>query len=291
MDLEKTVESVSGDTLAVLCVNMFGLPLDIDGLKSRLKTHGSNPFVIEDAASSFGTRKSGKFSGTFGDIGFLSFNRGKNLSTVSGGLIVTDNEGVIRAVQEEVDKLPQPGFAAKMKIYLSAPGLALAVRPWVYTIFRQLMSGLKHTTLHESFGSFHYTRLQGSLGCSLLKNAERIFIAREENGRLLYNALKHVPGIRLPVMPDMWRIVFNQFPILVEEPRKRMDVVKAMIRAGVEATILYDRPIHKIYGGNFGCEYPNAEYMADRLVLIPVHPYMTEKSLQRCIEAVKRSDG
>lgn len=66
-----------------------------------------------------------------------------------------------------------------------------------------------------------------------------------------------------------------------------MEVIHAINRTGLESTILYDKPIHRIYG-NGDQSYPHAEYIAERLVLIPVHHYVKTETLYRAVEAVKK---
>ncbi|KPJ99496.1 MAG: hypothetical protein AMK71_09680 [Nitrospira bacterium SG8_35_4] len=283
MDTELTAAAVSDRTLAILCVNMFGIPVEIDSIRIPEDTH-----VIEDAASSFGTRKGGRLSGVFGDTGFISLNRGKNLSAVTGGIIVTDNDRLANLIGDEIGGLPHRQFPERAKIFLKAIALSYAVRPWCYTLLKRAISRFKYTTVHEDFESFRHTRFQGALGCVLLKRAEEIFHGREEKGRFLHDAFSNVRGIRRPSMPDGWRVVFNQFPIIVEDAKKRPSVLDAINSTGLEATMLYDKPIHKIYG-NGKESHPHAEYMADRLVLIPVHHYVKTAMLYRAVEAVKKA--
>ena len=128
---------------------------------------------------------------------------------------------------------------------------------------------------------------QRALGCSLLKRSEEIFIDREDKGKLLHDAFIHVKGIRCPIIPNSWRVVFNQFPIIVEDAEKRMKVYDAINSTGLESTILYDKPIHWIYS-NGSESFPNAEYISERLVLIPVHHYVNSVALYMVIEAVKK---
>ena len=280
MDLERTSEAINDNTLAILGVHMFGLPMDISSLDSKL-------FVIEDAASAFGTKKGDRYGGSFGNVGFISFNRGKNLSTVAGGIIVTDDDALAQAVSRAINGLPYPGLNARLKMVLKALALSYAVRPWFYTMLRKAISKFKYTTLHEDFDSFRYAGFQEALGCSLLKRAEGIFKDRESKGLMLYEGLKNVSGVRLPRLPKGWRVVFNQFPLLVKDAPKRMSVIAALLAEGLEATVLYDKAINKIYG--IAGEYPNAEYMADRLVLIPVHHYVPAGSLQRAVRTIERT--
>ncbi len=90
MDAEKLFDRLSANTSCVLCVHMFGLPVrGITDLRQRLP---KDIFLIEDAAQAMGGRIMGKHIGTFGDIGFFSLNRGKNLPTYGGSCLVTDND-------------------------------------------------------------------------------------------------------------------------------------------------------------------------------------------------------
>ena len=285
MDTEKTTAAVSDRTLAILCVNMFGIPVEIDKISAAKDTP-----VIEDAASSFGTRKGARLTGTFGDTGFISLNRGKNLSAVTGGIIVTDDYKFAKLIRDETEKLPCHGFPGRTKIFLKAIALSYAVRPWCYTLLKSAISRFKYTTVHEDFESFQHTEFQGALGCSLLKGAEEIFRSREEKGMILHDAFSHMKGIRGPEIPVGWKVAFNQFPVIVENAEKRMNVLDAINRTGLESTILYDKPIHKIYGSS-GESYPHAEYLSDRLVLIPVHHYVKTETLYRAVEAVKKVIG
>lgn len=293
MDEEELIKSLNQNTLAVLSVHLFGLPSPIERLMSLKKKMGFH--VIEDAASSFGTRdRKGFHSGTRGDVGFLSFNRGKNISTVRGGAIITNDDNLAIEFKKEVEALPEPDINKRLRIYIDGIGLSLAVRPWFYTIFYPLVSQFKKTTLHENFESFRYTSFQIGLGLSLLEKAEDIFQEREDKGKYLYNALKGLKELRVPSIPDGWRVVFNQFPIIVHDTLKRDILIERVLKAGIEATTLYDKPIHRIYEDDFQSQiksgtddpFPNATFMAERLLLIPTHPFIGKKDLEKIVEII-----
>ncbi|HBE90828.1 MAG TPA: hypothetical protein DDW41_06490 [Candidatus Andersenbacteria bacterium] len=280
MDLSKALDAVTDKTMAMLCIHMFGLPLLIDKLREQ-----TDVFMIEDAASSFGTSKDGKLSGAFGDAGFISFNRGKNLSTVAGGVVVTDRDELAEAVRQEIGKLPEADVKTRLMIYAKALGLSYAIRPWFYTLFSAVLSRFKYTTVHEGFSSFRYTDFQRSLGSVMLRKSDLIFQARAQKGRLLHNAFRDMKGIRIPLLSEGWRSVFNQFPLIIEDKTRRLKVMEAIRAVGLESTILYDSPIHAIYPEPGG-HYPNAEYMAERLVLVPVQHYVTDDKLYQAVEAI-----
>ena len=74
------------------CVPMhtFGIPCRISEISSICKKW--NISLVEDAAESLGSSCNNKHTGTFGDLGTLSFNGNKIITTGGGGMILTDNE-------------------------------------------------------------------------------------------------------------------------------------------------------------------------------------------------------
>jgi len=115
MDEDEVVRSLDDKTLAILPVHLFGLPCPIERLIILKKEMGF--YIIEDAASSFGTKNMDGFhSGTRGDVGFLSFNRGKNISTIAGGAIITNDDGLAEELRKEEEALPEPDFLSRLRI-------------------------------------------------------------------------------------------------------------------------------------------------------------------------------
>ncbi|CAK8717193.1 DegT/DnrJ/EryC1/StrS aminotransferase [Candidatus Electrothrix gigas] len=81
----------------VVLVHLYGQPADIDPIKAACDKHGV--LLIEDAAEALGARYKGKVPGTFGLAGFYSFNGNKIITTSGGGMIVSDDEALIRKVK------------------------------------------------------------------------------------------------------------------------------------------------------------------------------------------------
>ena len=75
---------------AVVAVHTFGHPCDLEGLLSVTKEF--NLQLVEDAAESLGSYYKGQHTGTFGQLGCLSFNGNKTITTGGGGAILTNNE-------------------------------------------------------------------------------------------------------------------------------------------------------------------------------------------------------
>ncbi len=288
MDVNAIHACMNKNTLCIVPVHMFGLPIDMETIMGIAQQNSL--FVVEDAASSLGTTIHKHPTGTFGDIGFYSFNRGKNLSTFSGGCIVTDREELSEAIQKEYDLLSKPGLIQQVKIAAKLIALALAVRPLFYTIFHDLISKLKYTTLHTDFDSFMYTEFQAAIGHVLFRRATKIFNKRYDHGIFLHDMLKDLKGIRIPEWPPYAIPIFNQFPILFDDKKTREFFLKKINDTGIESTILYPDPIHRIYDIGYDLDkdpFPNATSLSKRLLLIPTHPIMDIEKLSIIINIIK----
>lgn len=75
---------------AVLPVHIFGHPNRIDEITEVAYKY--NLKVVEDSAESLGSYFKEKHTGTFGDIGILSYNGNKTLTTGGGGMILTNDQ-------------------------------------------------------------------------------------------------------------------------------------------------------------------------------------------------------
>ena len=72
---------------AIIAVHLFGVPYQVAAIRAIANTYQIP--ILEDAASALGSTSKGQKCGTFGDIGVLSFNGNKIITTSGGGAIVT----------------------------------------------------------------------------------------------------------------------------------------------------------------------------------------------------------
>ncbi len=82
------------ETKAVIAANLYGVPAKLSEIREICREHGI-PF-IEDAAESLGSVYQGEQTGRFGDIGILSFNGNKIITTSGGGMLVSKNEEYVK---------------------------------------------------------------------------------------------------------------------------------------------------------------------------------------------------
>jgi CDP-6-deoxy-D-xylo-4-hexulose-3-dehydrase len=87
---ESVDEAASDRTRAVFPVHLLGNPVDMDPLMLRARSRGM--WVVEDTCESLGTEINDRKVGSFGDFGTFSFYFSHHITTIEGGMVVTDDE-------------------------------------------------------------------------------------------------------------------------------------------------------------------------------------------------------
>jgi len=89
-DLRKLKDAVSEKTKVICAVNLLGNPNDFDVIKAIIKNY--NIILLEDNCESLGAEFKNKKTGTIGLLGTFSFFFSHHISTMEGGMVVTDDE-------------------------------------------------------------------------------------------------------------------------------------------------------------------------------------------------------
>lgn len=77
---------------AIIAVHLYGMPFKVEELRSVARKYGVP--ILEDSAEALGSTYKGQKCGTFGDIGILSFNGNKIITTSGGGALVSNEKSV-----------------------------------------------------------------------------------------------------------------------------------------------------------------------------------------------------
>ncbi len=103
---EKIEEKITDKTKAIIVQHTFGNSAEMDRIMKIAKKH--NLYLIEDCAHSLGSEYKKKKTGIFGDAAFFSFGRDKVISSVSGGMVITNNSELGKKIKEFKDQIPYP---------------------------------------------------------------------------------------------------------------------------------------------------------------------------------------
>lgn len=279
-DHQQLEKVLSEKTLCVLVPHLFGIPSDADWILKVCKDRGI--FVVEDGAQAMGTSTdTGQLVGTMGDAGFFSFGRGKPVTCGSGGVIITDSDPIARGILEGYSRIPRPGIAADLAGFLKSLAMSLFIHPALYWIPAGLpFLGLGETLFYSDFPVTKLSTMQAGLGLSWKDRLARSMKARSENVERLCRRL----GCSCPCGEDKRTLSLLRFPVLLKTGKDKKAICDLARKDGLGITPMYPSPINEIreIKDQFtGMTYPVAKLVAEKLVTLPTHAYLTNRDIDR----------
>lgn len=285
LDYDQLEQVINKDTLCIVPVHMFGYPCAMAPIQEIAKAE--NVFLFEDACQAPGARLSTKMVGSLGDAACFSLCKGKNFSTFNGGVATTNSDEIAERIRSLRDTLPLYGALFSISTACKLTALSLAMKPFFYKMLYPLIAPFKSTEVHTEFDPKHFTEFQAALGKRLLGKLEKTNHIRKKNGLKLIDSLKSYDSLIIPQIIEGAEPVFNHLPVVLKRSELVQPVRAALWRKGIDTARMYERPIHRIYDLGYDGEqdpFPNATYVAERLVTLPTHPYLKDRDLENIIE-------
>ena len=264
-------KKITKKTKVILPVHLHGRPAEMDTIMSLAKKY--NTHVIEDAAHAVEAMYHGGKIGSIGDITVFSFYVTKNLATGEGGMVTTNNEK----------------WADRIKV-LRLHGLSLDA--WKrYSVV--------HFKLYEAIEpgfKYNLTDIASSLGIHQLKRIERNLERRKQIWNMYIQAFKNETLLTLPAPVESGtRHAMHLFAILINLEEMKIErnefvdrLIKENIGSGVHFSPVHLHPYYrKTYGYKKG-DFPNAEFVGERIVSLPLGANLTDEDVRDVIGAVKK---
>ena len=239
-DLDTLAGVDFGRVLAIVSANLYGLPNALSDLESF--AHGHGIFMLDDAAQALGARYQGRPAGSFGHAGLFSFDKGKNITTLQGGVLVADSEELSNALDSAATELLAASPVGTLGTLCKLPVYALLLRPWAYGAVRRLPLGLGTTPYEAAYPIAPYSRALAGLAALQLERLGDINGVRVRNAGRLSEALAGLPGLAVPRVLPGAEPVYARYPVLVE-PRRRAGFIAALEQAGIGATASYPQAL------------------------------------------------
>ncbi|MBN1335222.1 MAG: DegT/DnrJ/EryC1/StrS family aminotransferase [Deltaproteobacteria bacterium] len=303
LDPEAFERAITPRTRAVIPTHLFGTPCDMGRIREIADRHDLK--VIEDTAQATGASFRGRAVGSFGHVAYYTFGLTKNMTTLSGAMVTTDDDAVAEHVRAAVASGRPAPLEKSVKEAITGSAMMVATHPWVYpfTVHPVIVLGnrLGKDPIHERFGEAErrYDTIpeawidarprgvQAAVGLRQLERLDRLNGARAANGRRLDEALADVPGLEVPEYPEGAEPIYLSF---VVHHDRREDLAAALRRRGVDTTIGYmanisDHSLFPEIRNPDAC--PNAARAFHRLLHLPVHPNLTPRDLDHMVEAVR----
>lgn len=219
------------------CVPMhtFGHPCKIDEVVDICNSHHIK--VVEDAAESMGSFYKGKHTGTFGDIGMLSFNGNKILTTGGGGMLLFNDIQMAKHAKHLTTQAKVP-------------------HPWEY--------------VHDEVGyNYRMPNINAALGLAQLEQLES-FLNIKRRISESYDQFFTSIAIRFVKEPQDSRSNYWLNSILFENKEIRDSFLKFSNENGVMTRPVWEL-MHRLpmYKDTQHFNLSNAEWISARLVNIP----------------------
>lgn len=153
LDLNKLEKAIGPKTRAIKLVHVYGNPCDMDGIMALARKH--NLFVIEDCCEAMGAMYDGKHVGTIGDIGNYSFFFAHHITTMEGGISVTNDFNLT----ETMKILRAHGWSRESKEHQKYIDMYPDIDPRF--IFINQGYNLRPTELNAAMGAIQLPKLDG----------------------------------------------------------------------------------------------------------------------------------
>lgn len=246
VNTEQMESKINDKTLALMPVHLFGKPANMHQIMALAKKYDLP--VIEDTCDAVGSELDGKYVGTFGTAGCLSFYVSHTISGGEGGAILTDDDKIAELARSlrnhgkssndlfGMFTFNVVGFSAKMNEMEAAVGLG------AIHVVNQTVERRRHILT---------------------------YLNQELNGQFMEG--------------ESQKIVPHCFPILLRDKAARDAAMKELDAANIEVRPSYpclptQTKAYAFLGHRLG-DFPMAEEFGDRGLYVPSHQNITDEEL------------
>lgn len=279
LDPQAVAAKLTSRTKVILPVHLYGQCCDMDALNEIARPRSI--VVVEDAAHAAGAEYKGRKAGALGDIGIFSFHQQKNMVTLGeGGMITTSSKGMFESMLSHRSLCCRTYDPKGKYLPIDENILPMGKRYW-------------HLEFDGIGSNYRMTEMQAAVGIVQLRKLDSLNARRIEIARQYSEGLQGIKGLRLPSVPPQLKHVFHVYLLLLE-PDFRLSkedfmwelYTKKQIKAWSHYMPIHLTEIYRSMGHGEG-ECPVAESLFDRYVSIPIHPRMTEESIQYVIQSIR----
>jgi dTDP-4-amino-4,6-dideoxygalactose transaminase len=239
----KLEAAITPRTKAIIPIHLYGMPADMDGIKTIADRHGLP--IIEDAAQAHGARYRGKRVGQFGQLACFSFYPSKNLGAYGeGGALVTNDAAIAHRARSLRDHAQNQKY------------------------------------LHDEIGyNYRMDSFQAAVLAIKLKRLDAWNVARADRAAC-YTELLKGSLYKLPAQLSDSECVWHCY--VIETP-ERERVRSALQDAGIETAVHYPVPIHlqKVYAhlGYRPGDLPATEILCQQCLSLPIYPELSKEKI------------
>ena len=268
IDPQRIADAVTPRTRAIVPVHLCGRPCDMDAIGDIAQRH--DLIVVEDAAHAVETVYKGRKVGTISTLTSFSFYVTKNIVTGEGGMVTTNN----------------PDFADKIKMY--------ALHGMSRDAWRRYSDdGFKHYQVVFPGFKYNMMDLQAAIGIHQMDRVDSWLARRNVIWARYEEAFANLPvGRPLPAAADTVH-ARHLYTLMIDRARcgiSRDEFMDRMHQLNIGTGVHYvGIHLHPYYSETFGftpASFPNATWLSERTVSLPLSPKLSDADVEDVIAAV-----
>ncbi|MBV9423848.1 MAG: DegT/DnrJ/EryC1/StrS family aminotransferase [Solirubrobacterales bacterium] len=268
IDFAAAEAAITSRTRAIMPVHLAGRPVDMDRLATLRDQRGL--VVIEDAAHAIGAEWRSRKIGAFGNLTAFSFYVTKNISTIEGGALVTED----------------PEIAAQVE-RLALHGLSLGA----WQRFSDV--GFRHYEVVNPGFKFNMTDVQAALGLHQLPRLDDWIELRREQWERYDELLAGLPLETPPPPEPGTKHARHLYQVLLDPDARveRDELLSALSERNIGTGVHYRGVhLHPFYRDKYGLrpeDFPVANAISERTVSLPLSPKVTESDQHDVVSALR----
>ncbi len=271
MDPRKVEAAITSRTKAILGVEVFGNPAQMDDLR-RIAAAREIP-LVEDCCEGFGGSWRGRPIGAFGRVGVFGFYPNKQITTGEGGMIVTDDDHLASLCRS----MRNHGRPADADGALTAS--VAAGRSWLQ---------------HERLGfNYRLSEVAAAIGVGQMQRLNHLLEMRERVAGEYIRLLAAEEALALPTVESDTTMSWFVFVVRLahEYTREERDrIIEGLRRHDIGAAAYFPcihlQPFYRERFGHGAGDFPAAESVSDRTIALPFHPRLSPKEIDLVVQTL-----
>jgi len=259
LDPVNFLKKITPGTKGVIVVHIAGLPCpETEEIREICQKEGL--FLLEDVAHAHGATINDHKTGSLGDAGCFSFYPTKVMTTCTGGMITTNDDGL-----------------AEYAISLRHHGVGRDLNNIV---------NLGNDWLMDEISAL--------LGIYQLRTLDANIRRRNEIAQTYADALMNLESVKLFNVPPDIRHSYYKYPVLLSSTIDKRELVEKMKRdCGISLGSVYDplchlQPVYQTLFGYRSGMFPTAEATLKRVLCLPMFQQMTNEEVDYVLQSVRR---
>lgn len=300
MDLYLLEKAISDKTKVIIGTSLFGYPYDVDRLRDIIKCSGRDILLIQDCAHSFGVEYKNKLLCNMGDAALFAFSITKELSTIYGGMITTNNAGIYEKLKKYRDEnFKEPSSSENLKMF----ALFLTAYIAFFNPFYGITNFLeRRTSIIDPIAKYYkedkidmpedfmnkLPSINARIGSIQIGKYDYIKKSRRSCAKFYNEALKSLKNITQPRLIDGATYLYCASMV-----NKKEKFIEYMRQKGIQIGeyLEYAIPYMKAYENYRNGDYPNAYKCSRHVVNLPCHPSLSGTELSRIAKDIIQYDN